>query len=86
MRPTLRILAIRFRLPYSRPGDFLGKGRVRLQLLEDGVVLAGGADAVGEDGARGVVVVADFGCLLYRMAVLRWGGGGRGEDTWCHFW
>jgi len=61
MGPGFGVLAIFLGLPDGGTGDFLGEGGVGLQLFVDGVVLAGGADAVGEDGARGVVVVADFG-------------------------
>jgi len=61
MGPGFGVLAILLGLPDGGTADFLGEGGIGLQLFVDGVMLPRCADAVGEDGTGGVVVVADFG-------------------------
>ena len=63
MRPPLRVVAVVFCFPHRRARNLLGKLRWRGELGVDGVVLAGGLEAVGEEGFRGGVHVVGVGVL-----------------------
>lgn len=56
MRPSLRVVAVVFGFPHGRAGNLFGEFGGRSELGVDGVVLAGGLEAIWEEGLRGGVV------------------------------
>lgn len=56
MRPSLRVVTVVLSFPHRWSGDFLWEVVRRRELGVDGVVLAGGLEAVGKEGFGGGVV------------------------------
>lgn len=56
MRPSLRVVAVVFGFPHRWAGNLFGELRGRSELGVDGVVLAGGLEAVWEERLGGGVV------------------------------
>lgn len=59
MRPPLRVVAVVLSPPHRRAGNLLWELRRRRELGVDWVVLAGGLEAVGEEGLGGCVIEGD---------------------------
>lgn len=57
MSPSLGVVFIIICLPDSRAGNFLGKGRVGLNQIGKGRVLASSLDPIGKDLWGGVAVI-----------------------------
>ena len=69
------MVAVVLGFPHRRAGDFFGESRRRRELGVDGVVLAGGLEAVGEEGSGGGVVEGG-GCGGHGWIGLGWTIGG----------
>ena len=54
--PLLRVVLELLTLPYCLSSDLLGESRIGFYLIEVGISLAAGLDAIREDVRRGLVV------------------------------